>query len=83
MWSLQFESSVIDLSLGLLSMDKQVEEWGNPEHVAHILGTLVSEVGRERSPLPELPTFTALEIFKSQMVPSSQDVGVSSWTKSE
>lgn len=42
MWSLQFESSVIDLSLGLLSMDKQVEEWGNPEHVAHILGTLVS-----------------------------------------
>lgn len=36
---------VIDLSLHLLSMDKQVEEWGNPVHVAHILGASVSEVG--------------------------------------
>lgn len=71
MCSLQFESSVINLSLRLLSVDKQVEEWGNPEHVACILGALVSELGREGSPLLELPTFTALEIFKSQMVPSS------------
>lgn len=38
---------VVDLSLYLLSMDKQVEEWGNPVHVAHILGASVSEVGRE------------------------------------
>ena len=43
--SLQFEEDVIDLSLKLLSVNKQVEEWGDPVHVAHTLGTLVSEAG--------------------------------------
>lgn len=41
--SLQFERDVLDISLALLSMDKQVEEWGNPVHVACVLGALVSE----------------------------------------
>lgn len=36
----QFERDVLDLSLDLLSVDKQVEEWGNPVHVARILGSL-------------------------------------------
>lgn len=42
-WYLQFEGDVVGLSLGLLSVDKQVEEWGNLVHVARILGALVSE----------------------------------------
>ncbi|KAM5337204.1 protein 4.2 [Glossophaga mutica] len=37
----QFEGDVLDLSLDLLSVDKQVEKWGNPVHVARILGTLL------------------------------------------
>lgn len=44
-WSLQFERDAVDLSLDLLSMDQQVEEWGNPVHVARILGALVSQGG--------------------------------------
>ncbi|XP_040476449.1 protein 4.2 isoform X2 [Ursus maritimus] len=56
----QFESSVIDLSLGLLSMDKQVEEWGNPEHVAHILGTLLHAL-KKKSVLPTPQTAAAQE----------------------
>ena len=32
-------------------------------------------MGKEGSPLQELPTFTALEVFKSQMVPVSHYVG--------
>ena len=49
-WSLQLEEDVIDLGLRLLTVDKQVEKWGNPVHVAKVLGSLVSEdgVGRER-----------------------------------
>ncbi|XP_021551116.1 protein 4.2 isoform X4 [Neomonachus schauinslandi] len=56
----QFESSVIDLSLGLLSMDKQVEEWGNPEHVAHILGALLHAL-KEKSVLPTPQTAAAAQ----------------------
>uniref|UniRef100_A0A7N5P7M7 Erythrocyte membrane protein band 4.2 n=1 Tax=Ailuropoda melanoleuca TaxID=9646 RepID=A0A7N5P7M7_AILME len=56
----QFESSVIDLSLGLLSMDKQVEEWGNPEHVAHILGTLLHAL-KMKSVLPTPQSAAAQE----------------------
>lgn len=57
-WSLQFEGDVLDLSLDLLSMDKQVEEWGNPAHVARILGAVVSERRGSGSPLTELPSPT-------------------------
>ncbi|XP_021097404.1 erythrocyte membrane protein band 4.2 isoform X2 [Heterocephalus glaber] len=38
----QFESDVMDLSLDLLGVDKQVEEWSQPAHVARVLGALVS-----------------------------------------
>lgn len=50
MWSLQLEEDVIDLGLSLLTVDKQMEKWGNPVHVAQVLGSLVSEdgVGRGR-----------------------------------
>lgn len=65
MWSLQFEGDVLDLSLDLLSMDKQVEKWGNPVHVALIMGTLVSEKRERGSPLTELPPSTALDIFRA------------------
>lgn len=49
-WSLQLEEDVIDLGLSLLTVDKQMEKWGNPVHVAQVLGSLVSEdgVGRGR-----------------------------------
>lgn len=53
--SLQFEGDVMDMSLALLSMDKQVEEWGNPVHVACVLGALVSERRGSGSSLTELP----------------------------
>lgn len=42
-WSLQLEEDVIDLGLSLLTMDNQVEKWGNPVHVARVLGALVSD----------------------------------------
>ena len=41
--SLQLEEDVIDLGLSLLTMDNQVEKWGNPVHVARVLGALVSD----------------------------------------
>lgn len=75
-WSLQFEGDVLDLSLDLLSMDEQVEEWGNPAHVARILGAVVSERRGSGSPLTELPTPMALSTCKTQIVLSSQSVGV-------
>ncbi|XP_004751276.1 protein 4.2 [Mustela putorius furo] len=56
----QFESSVINLSLRLLSVDKQVEEWGNPEHVACILGALLHAL-KEKSVLPPTKAATAQE----------------------
>ncbi|XP_053080081.1 protein 4.2 isoform X3 [Acinonyx jubatus] len=56
----QFEVDVIDLSLHLLSMDKQVEEWGNPVHVAHILGASLRAFMEERV-LPTPQTHTIQE----------------------
>ncbi|XP_036699942.1 protein 4.2 [Balaenoptera musculus] len=47
----QFEEDVIDLSLDLLSVDKRVEKWGNPVHVARVLGALL-HVLKEKSVLP-------------------------------
>lgn len=43
MWYLQFERDVMDLSLSLLSVDKHVEKWSQPVHVAQVLGALVSK----------------------------------------
>lgn len=92
MWSLQFECGVINLSLGLLSLDKQVEKWGNPVHVAHILGALVSEVGREGRPkwggdetgaLARAGHIYGPGNLQITNGPFSQGMGVSSWTKSE
>lgn len=78
-WSLQFERDVLDLSLDLLSVDKQVEEWGNPVHVARILGSLVSKEGKWEPSSRAAPSM-ALGIFKTQVVSSSQGLGDSSWT---
>ncbi|XP_070094415.1 protein 4.2 isoform X2 [Equus caballus] len=47
----QFERDVFDLSLALLSEDKQVEQWGNPVHVACVLGSML-HAHKERSVLP-------------------------------
>lgn len=89
-WSLQFERDVFDLSLALLSEDKQVEQWGNPVHVACVLGSMVSErqgkgspewEERRREPSDRGVHHHALEIFKSQMSPSSQGVGDGSWRR--
>ncbi|XP_042844962.1 protein 4.2 isoform X4 [Panthera tigris] len=55
-----FEVDVIDLSLHLLSMDKQVEEWGNPVHVAHILGASLHAF-MEKRVLPTPQTHTIQE----------------------
>ncbi|KAM5235428.1 protein 4.2 [Ctenodactylus gundi] len=51
----QFESDVVDLSLDLLSVDKRVQEWSQPAHVARVLGTLLHAVKKERV-LPAPPT---------------------------
>ncbi|XP_041601935.1 protein 4.2 isoform X2 [Vulpes lagopus] len=56
----QFECGVINLSLGLLSLDKQVEKWDNPVHVAHILGALLHGL-KEKSVLPTPRTDTTQE----------------------
>ncbi|KAF4017350.1 hypothetical protein G4228_008698 [Cervus hanglu yarkandensis] len=47
----QLEEDVIDLGLSLLTMDNQVEKWGNPVHVARVLGALL-HVLKEKSVLP-------------------------------
>ncbi|XP_057579103.1 protein 4.2 [Hippopotamus amphibius kiboko] len=53
----QFEEDVIDLSLDLLRVDKQVEKWGNPVHVARILGALLYTLKEQRVlPTPQLQT---------------------------
>ncbi|XP_045395757.1 protein 4.2 isoform X1 [Lemur catta] len=44
----QFEADVIDLSLGLLSVDKQVAEWSRPVHVARVVGTLLRALKEKR-----------------------------------
>ncbi|XP_007933457.1 protein 4.2 [Orycteropus afer afer] len=51
----QFEGDVINLSLSLLGMDKQMEEWNNPMHVARVLGALLHAL-MEKSVLPTLQT---------------------------
>ncbi|XP_016048086.1 protein 4.2 [Erinaceus europaeus] len=51
----QFEWDVIDLSLSLLNVDTQVEEWGNPLHVARVLGALLHLL-KEKRVLPTLQT---------------------------
>ncbi|XP_066132985.1 protein 4.2 [Saccopteryx bilineata] len=56
----QFEKDVLDLSLDLLSVDKQVEEWGNPVHVTCILGALL-HVLKEKRVLPTPQTQDAQE----------------------
>ncbi|XP_054571537.1 protein 4.2 isoform X1 [Eptesicus fuscus] len=56
----QFEGDVLDLSLDLLSMDEQVEEWGNPAHVARILGAVLHAL-KEKSVLPTPQTQDAQE----------------------
>ncbi|PNI94598.1 EPB42 isoform 6 [Pan troglodytes] len=44
----QFEGDVIDLSLRLLSEDKQVEKWSQPVHVARVLGALLHFLKEQR-----------------------------------
>ncbi|PNJ15982.1 EPB42 isoform 4 [Pongo abelii] len=44
----QFEGDVIDLSLCLLSADKQVEKWSQPVHVARVLGALLHYLKEKR-----------------------------------
>ncbi|XP_014404270.1 PREDICTED: erythrocyte membrane protein band 4.2 isoform X3 [Myotis brandtii] len=56
----QFEGDVLDLSLDLLSMDEQVEEWGNPVHVARTLGAVLHAL-KEKSVLPTPQTPAAQE----------------------
>ncbi|XP_058521955.1 protein 4.2 isoform X2 [Ochotona princeps] len=47
----QFERDVMDLSLSLLRVDKQVEKWSQPVHVAQVLGALLDAL-KEKSILP-------------------------------
>ncbi|XP_040825999.1 protein 4.2 isoform X2 [Ochotona curzoniae] len=47
----QFERDVMDLSLSLLSVDKHVEKWSQPVHVAQVLGALLHAL-KEKSILP-------------------------------
>lgn len=56
----QFESDVMDLSLDLLSVDKQVEKWSQPAHVACVVGTLLHAL-RKKSVLPISQTHAAQE----------------------
>ncbi|XP_036592284.1 protein 4.2 [Trichosurus vulpecula] len=44
----QFELNVIDLSLSLLEVDKEVNQWSNPVHVTRVLGALLND-RKERS----------------------------------
>ncbi|KAM6181718.1 protein 4.2 [Erethizon dorsatum] len=56
----QFESDIMDLSLDLLGVDKQVKEWGQPAHVARVLGTLLHAL-KEKKVLPTPHTLAAQE----------------------
>ncbi|XP_011796517.1 PREDICTED: erythrocyte membrane protein band 4.2 isoform X1 [Colobus angolensis palliatus] len=56
----QFEGDVIDLSLRLLSEDKQVEKWSQPVHVARVLGALLHYL-KEKRVLPTPQTQTTQE----------------------
>lgn len=54
----QFERDVMDLSLNLLSVDKQVKDWSQPAHVACIVGTLLHAL-KKKSVLPISQTHAA------------------------
>nr|XP_006994124.2 protein 4.2 [Peromyscus maniculatus bairdii] len=56
----QFEREVMDLSLNLLSVDKQVEKWSQPEHVARVVGALLHAL-MKKSVLPTSQTQAAQE----------------------
>ncbi|XP_032964042.1 protein 4.2 isoform X3 [Rhinolophus ferrumequinum] len=56
----QFEGDAMDLSLSLLSIDKQVEKWSNPVHVARVLGALLHAF-KEKKVLPTLQIQAARE----------------------
>ncbi|XP_003498127.1 erythrocyte membrane protein band 4.2 [Cricetulus griseus] len=56
----QFERDVMDLSLNLLSVDKQVEKWSQPAHVACVVGTLLHAL-KKKSVLPISQTQAAQE----------------------
>ncbi|KAM5178565.1 protein 4.2 [Callospermophilus lateralis] len=56
----QFEKDVMDISLGLLGMDKHMEKRSQPVHVAHVLGTLLQTL-KQRSVLPIPQAQTAQE----------------------
>lgn len=47
----QFERDVMDLSLNLLSVDKQVKDWSQPAHVACMVGALLHAL-KKKSVLP-------------------------------
>lgn len=78
----------MDLSLNLLSVDKQVEKWSQPAHVARVVGALVSMrlgIQRERRREEKLgwrgPAFTALEALRAQIGPLSPGAGDSPQTR--
>uniref|UniRef100_A0A8C6N466 Erythrocyte membrane protein band 4.2 n=1 Tax=Mus spicilegus TaxID=10103 RepID=A0A8C6N466_MUSSI len=56
----QFEKDVMDLSLKLLSMDKQVKDWNQPAHVARVVGALLHAL-KKKSVLPISQTQAAQE----------------------
>ncbi|XP_051000990.1 protein 4.2 [Acomys russatus] len=56
----QFERDVMDLSLSLLSVDKEVEEWSQPVHVARVVGALLHAL-KEKNVLPISQTQAAQE----------------------
>ncbi|XP_004709533.1 protein 4.2 [Echinops telfairi] len=63
----QFERDVVDLSLDLLSVDKQVEKWSSPLHVARVLGSLL-QVLQKKSVLPTLqPQVTQEEALLAKL----------------
>ncbi|XP_072480633.1 protein 4.2 [Notamacropus eugenii] len=44
----QSELSIIDLSLRLLEVDKEVNQWSNPVHVTRVLGALLNDAKERR-----------------------------------
>ncbi|XP_052039321.1 protein 4.2 [Apodemus sylvaticus] len=56
----QFERDVMDLSLNLLSVDKQVKDWNQPAHVARVVGALLHAL-KKKSVLPISQTQAARE----------------------
>lgn len=56
----------MDLSLGLMGVDKHMEKWSQPVYVACLWGALVSERWKrwEKSPLPDLSHLYGYEVLK-------------------